>query len=74
MLLDRLIRSTSLRAEGPSLRDLDFILRPLAVFYGSGREGFYVGKMIPAVVWNIQGRDDGPALRKDQVDGDKGTP
>lgn len=42
--LDRLVRSKSLRAEGASLRDLDFILRPLKVFCGSERGACMLGR------------------------------
>lgn len=72
--LDRLIRSKLLMADGASLRDLDFILRPLEVSYESGREGLCVGKMLLAAAQRVRGRVDGPALMKEEMDGDKGSP
>ena len=51
MRLDSLIRSITLKAESTPPRDLDFILRPLEVFNGSGREDLCAGKMILAAVW-----------------------
>lgn len=62
--LGRLIRCKSLRAHGASLRDLDFILRPLEMSYESGREGLCVGKMLLAAAQRVQCRADGPALTR----------